>query len=217
MENNTMNILHIDSSLLGTTSVSRELTKATVDKLKAANSGAHVLYRDLVENWLPHLDGAILYAVRQPADGLAVGRQLANQVAITEALISEFLFADVVVIGAPMYNFGIPTQLKAWIDRIAQPGRTFKYTEAGPVGLAGPKKVIIVSSRGGLYAGTPMENALDHQEAYLRAVMGFFGITDVEVVRAEGVAYGEDARAKAVAGAISQAAALTSGELAKAA
>lgn len=126
------------------------------------------------------------------------------ELALTDALVEEFLAADVVVIGAPMYNFSIPTQLKAWIDRIAQAGRTFRYTENGPVGLAGGKKVIIASSRGGIYAGTPLENALDHQEAFLRAFLGFVGITDVTIVRAEGVAMGPEARAKAMAAAQEQ-------------
>jgi FMN-dependent NADH-azoreductase len=108
------------------------------------------------------------------------------------------LAADVVVIGAPMYNFGIPSQLKAWIDRVAQAGRTFKYGADGAVGLATGKRVIVASSRGGQYAGKPFEQALDHQEAYLRAVLGFLGMNDVTVVRAEGVAMGPDAKAAAM-------------------
>jgi FMN-dependent NADH-azoreductase len=117
---------------------------------------------------------------------------------LTDALVEELLAADAIVIGAPMYNFSIPTQLKAWIDRIAQAGRTFRYTEKGPVGLASGKKVVIASSRGGRYAGTALENALDHQEAYLRAVLGFLGITDVTVVRAEGTGMGPEAQAQAL-------------------
>jgi FMN-dependent NADH-azoreductase len=107
----------------------------------------------------------------------------------------------VVVIGAPMYNFSVPSQLKAWIDRIAQTGRTFKYTDKGAVGLAGGKTVIVASSRGGVYAGNPGMDAFEHQESYLRAVFSFFGVTDIRFVRAEGVAMGEAAKAQALSAA----------------
>jgi len=120
--------------------------------------------------------------------------------AVTERLLSQFLAADVVVIGAPMYNFTIPSQLKAWIDRIAQAGRTFRYTAAGPEGLAGGKTVIVVSTRGGQYAGLPLE-AMDHQESYLRTLFGFLGVTDVRIVRAEGLSMGDAVREKALAAA----------------
>ena len=111
-------------------------------------------------------------------------------------MLEEFLAADVVVIGAPMYNFTISSQLKAWIDRIAVAGKTFRYTENGPA--AGDKKVVIVSTAGGVHAGQPTGAA---HEGYLRTVLGFFGITDIEVVRAEGLAYGEEPRAQAIAAA----------------
>jgi FMN-dependent NADH-azoreductase len=117
---------------------------------------------------------------------------------VSEKLVSQFLAADVVVVGAPMYNFSVPSQLKAWIDRVAQVGRTFKYTETGPVGLAGGKTVIVASTRGGAYAAAPQ---MDHQESYLRAVFGFFGITDVRFVRAEGMAMGDAAKAAGLASA----------------
>jgi FMN-dependent NADH-azoreductase len=113
-------------------------------------------------------------------------------------LLDEFLAADIVVVGAPMYNFSVPSQLKAWIDRLAVKGKTFRYTATGPQGLAGDKKVIVASSRGGFYGpGTPAA-ALEHQESYLRAVFGFFGISDVTFVRAEGVALGTEARDNAI-------------------
>jgi FMN-dependent NADH-azoreductase len=115
--------------------------------------------------------------------------------------VSQCLAADVVVVAAPMYNFSIPSQLKAWIDRVAQAGRTFKYTEQGPVGLAGGKTVIVVSSRGGAYSANPALAFLDHQESYLKTVFGFFGITDVRFVRAEGLAMGDAAKASAIASA----------------
>jgi len=111
--------------------------------------------------------------------------------------VNELLASDVIVVGAPMYNFSVPSQLKAWIDRVAQAGRTFKYTETGPVGLAGGKKVIVASTRGGMYSAGPAA-AMDFQEAYLKTVFGFFGITDVQFVRAERLAMGPDARAQAL-------------------
>jgi FMN-dependent NADH-azoreductase len=117
---------------------------------------------------------------------------------LSEKLVSQFLAADVIVVGAPMYNFSVPSQLKAWIDRVAQAGRTFKYTEKGPVGLAAGKTVIVASSRGGMYSTNPALAALDHQESYLKTVFGFFGITDVRFVRAEGVAMGEEAKKTAL-------------------
>ncbi|WP_157268539.1 FMN-dependent NADH-azoreductase [Azohydromonas aeria] len=193
-----MNVLHLDSSPLGGASVTREVTAALAAAYRAA--GAGVTYRDLAAQPVAHLGGELLQALR-PAPGAArpEGEAVARELALTEALLAEFLAADVVVVGAPMYNFSVPTQLKAWIDRIAQAGRTFRYTPEGPQGLAGGRKVVIVSSRGGRYAGTAFEQALDHQEAYLRAVFGFLGITDVEVVRTEGVALGAEARAAALA------------------
>ncbi len=121
--------------------------------------------------------------------------------AVSEALVSQFLAADVIVVGAPLYNFSIPTQLKAWIDRVAQAGRTFAYTDKGPVGLAGGKTVIVASSRGGMYSTSEAGNATEHQESYLKVVFGFFGITDVRFVRAEGLAMGDAAKAAALAAA----------------
>ena len=121
--------------------------------------------------------------------------------ALSEKLVSQFLASDVIVVGAPLYNFSVPTQLKAWIDRLAQAGRTFKYTEKGPVGLAGGKTVIVASSRGGIYSTTEGGQAAEHQESYLKVIFGFFGITDVRFVRAEGVAMGDAPKAAALAAA----------------
>lgn len=198
-----MKVLHIDSSAMGAMSVSRELTAATVYQLQETHPDASVIYRDLAETPPAHLDGELLAALR-PQEGYVAPDSLRAELALTETMLGEFLAADVVVIGAPMYNFSVPTQLKAWIDRIAQAGRTFRYTAQGPEGLAGGKKVVIVSSRGGMYAGTAYESAMDHQEAFLRAVMGFFGITDITVIRAEGIAMGADARALALDTALNQ-------------
>ncbi|MGE0800563.1 MAG: FMN-dependent NADH-azoreductase [Lautropia sp.] len=200
-----MNLLHIDSSALGAGSVSRELTAAITDAIAASAPRAEVTYRDLVAAPIGHLDATVLAAIRPaPGSSPSADPEFQREAALTEALLQEFLAADVVVVGAPMYNFSVPSQLKAWIDRIAQAGRTFRYTEQGPQGLAGGKRVIIVSSRGGQYAGTAFETAMDHQEAYLRAVFGFFGITDITVLRAEGVAMGPAARAEAIAAATAQ-------------
>jgi FMN-dependent NADH-azoreductase len=191
----TMKLLHVDSSPLGTQSVSRQLTGRTVAQWRATHPGTVVEYLDLAVDAPNHLNMDSL--------GFKLGTKAETDVqrrenAVSEKLVSQFLAADVVVLGAPMYNFSVPSQLKAWIDRLAQAGRTFTYTDKGPQGLAGGKTVIVASSRGGKYEPG---SAMEHQESYLRAVFGFFGITDVRFVRAEGVAMGEAAKAEAVASA----------------
>ncbi|MBN9529549.1 MAG: FMN-dependent NADH-azoreductase [Alphaproteobacteria bacterium] len=193
-----MNILHLDSSILGQGSVSRLLSAEIVARLKAENPAARVIYRDLAAEPVPHLSGAYLAAGMQPADQRSAEAQA--DLDLGAALMDEFLSADVVVIGAPMYNFSVSSQLKAWIDRVAVKGKTFNYTEKGPEGLAGGKKVIIASSRGGIYSSGPGA-AIDHQEPYLRAVFGFFGITDLDYIRAEGVNYGPEQREQAIGAA----------------
>jgi FMN-dependent NADH-azoreductase len=188
-----MNILHIDASPLGNASVSRRLTVSVVEKLTGDHPAARVTHRDLIENPISHLSGELLQVLRPvPGTTPPSGPTLRAEADQTDALINELLGADVVVIGAPMYNFSIPSQLKAWIDRVAQAGRTFRYTAEGPVGLAAGKKVIVVSTRGGVYAGTAYEAAMDHQESYLRTVLNFLGMTDVTFVRAEGIAMKKD-------------------------
>jgi FMN-dependent NADH-azoreductase len=195
-----MKLLHIDSSPLGEASVSRLLTQSIVDGYRRSAPGLRVTHRDLGAAAPDHLDAELLKVVRLHQEEGLTPRQRTER-ARTDELIEEFLAADIVVIGAPMYNFSVPSQLKAWIDRIAQAGRTFRYTEAGPVGLAGGKTVVIASSRGGVYSTSEQMRALDHQESYLRTVLGFLGVTDVRVVRAEGVAMGEGPRATALAAA----------------
>ena len=180
-----MKLLHLDSSALGTGSVTRELTAAIVARWQDKLPQLQVEYRDLDADPLPHLTGRSL-AQSDPAEAADAARAM-----------DQFLSADVVVIGAPMYNFSIPSTLKAWIDRIAVAGKTFRYTEKGPEGLAGDKKIVIASGRGGIHA-TPS----DFQEAYLRQVFGFLGVTDIEFVRAEGVAYSAQHRSDAIAGAL---------------
>jgi FMN-dependent NADH-azoreductase len=180
-----MNLLHLDASVLGGHSASRELTAAIVARWQDRYPRLRATYRDLAADPLPHLDGAAL----AKADPDAAAR--------AEQVLAEFLAADVIVVGAPMYNFSIPSQLKAWIDRVAVAGRTFRYTEAGPQGLAGGKTVIVASTRGGMHSGSPS----DFVEPYLRQVFGFLGITDVTFVTAEGLAYSPEHRAKAMTAA----------------
>ena len=180
-----MKLLHIDSSALGSHSVSRGLTADIVAQVRSARPDATVRYRDLAAQPLPHWA-----PVTDAGDPSAV---LGNEV------MDEFLAADVIVLGAPMYNFGIPSQLKAWIDRIMVAGKTFRYTANGPEGLAGGKRVIVASSRGGFYSEGTAGAVMDFQENYLRAVLGFLGITDVEFVRAEGVAVSAEHKQQALA------------------
>jgi len=193
-----MKLLHIDSSPLGGQSVSRELTRRTVAQWVETHPGTTVDYLDLATEAPTHLNvDSLGFRLGLDADSLTDAQKREN--AVSEKLVSQFLAADVVVVGAPMYNFSVPSQLKAWIDRVAQVGRTFKYTDKGPVGLAGGKTVIVASTRGGAYSTNPALAFLDHQESYLKAVFGFFGVTDVRFVRAEGVAMGDAAKAKALA------------------
>ncbi len=192
-----MKLLHIDSSPLGGNSVSRELTRRIVAQWRAKNPGTVVEHLDLAVDAPSHLSvDSLGFRAGPNATGLSDVQRKENEV--SERLVTQFLAADVVVVGAPMYNFSIPTQLKAWIDRVAQAGRTFAYTEKGPQGLAGGKTVIVASTRGGVYSTNPALVGLDHQESYLKTVFAFFGITDVQFVRAEGVAMGEAAKAQAL-------------------
>ncbi len=149
-----MQVLHIDSSILGDASASRILTAAIVDELRRENPQATVVRRDLAVEAVPHLDGAIAAGFRATGTDDFDDATRAEH-ARSEALVNELLASDVIVVGAPMYNFSVPSQLKAWIDRVAQAGRTFKYTENGPVGLAGGKKVIVASTRGRIYSAGP--------------------------------------------------------------
>jgi FMN-dependent NADH-azoreductase len=193
-----MKLLHIDSSPLAGNSVSRQLTQRIVAQWRAMHPGTVVEYLDLAVEAPSHLSlDSLGFRAGPDGEGLSEAQRAEN--AVSEKLVSQFLASDVAVIGAPMYNFGIPSQLKAWIDRVAQAGRTFTYTDKGPQGLAGGKKVLIASSRGGVYSGNPALAGLDHQESYLKTVLGFFGITDVAIVRAEGMAMGDAAKAQALA------------------
>ncbi|HEX3994384.1 MAG TPA: FMN-dependent NADH-azoreductase [Acetobacteraceae bacterium] len=193
-----MKLLHIDSSVLGPHSVSRQVSAAIVDRLRQATPGLDIVYRDLTSTPLAHLSGHHLAA----AQGAVPEAALLPDIVASQAVLEEFLAADIVVLGAPMYNFTIPSQLKAWIDRILVAGKTFKYSAQGVEGLAGNKRVIIAVSRGGFYgAGTPMA-ALEHLETYLRGVFGFIGVKNLEFIAADGVQIGPEHREKALAGAL---------------
>lgn len=199
-----MKLLHVDSSILGQGSVSRALSSEVVASLRARYADLEVTYLDLGATPISHLTGAHLAA----AQGTPVDEALKADVLAGQAALDEFLAADIVVVGAPMYNFGIPSQLKAWIDRLAIAGKTFRYGENGPVGLCEGKKLVVASSRGGVFAnGSPIA-FLDHQETYLRALFGFLGLTDIMFIRAEGVAMGPQARTQAIAAARKETAAL---------
>ncbi|GLQ97544.1 FMN-dependent NADH-azoreductase [Dyella mobilis] len=181
-----MKLLHLDASSLGQHSVSRALTAAVVAQITRETPDLSVTYRDLTAQPLPHWTPVV--------DAQSEAAKLG------EAIMDEFLAADIVVIGAPMYNFSIPSQLKAWIDRIAVAGKTFSYTESGPKGLVSGKRLIVASSRGGVYSTGPAA-AMDFQESYLRTVFGFLGVTDIEFIRAEGVNMSADHKTNAIASA----------------
>ncbi|BCA04950.1 FMN-dependent NADH-azoreductase [Bradyrhizobium diazoefficiens] len=199
-----MKLLHIDSSVLGPHSVSRQVSAAIVDRLRQATPSIDVVYRDLTQTPLAHLSGSHLAA----AQGAPAPAELGPDLAASAAVLNEFLAADVVVIGAPMYNFTIPSQLKAWIDRILVAGKTFQYGANGPQGLAGAKRVIVAISRGGYYGADMPTAAGEHLETYLRWVFGFIGITDPEFISADGIQVGPDHREKALAGALQAATSL---------
>lgn len=179
-----MKLLHLDASVLGSHSASRGLTAAIVGELTHNAPATEVIYHDLWAKPLPHFS-----PMADASDpGVALGKQM----------LEDFLAADVVVMGAPMYNFTIPSQLKAWIDNISIAGKTFRYTANGPEGLAGGKRLIIASTRGGVYSEGSGAESFDFQEAYLRAQFGFLGVTDIEFVRAEGLAISDDHKAEAL-------------------
>lgn len=194
-----MKLLHIDASILGANSASRQLSGAVVDNLRKTTPGLETAYRDLAAQPLLHLSGEHLAAAQgaTPETPAVLG-----DVAAGQAALDEFLAADIVVIGAPMYNFTIPSQLKAWIDRVVVAGKTFRYGAAGPEGLAGSKRVIIAISRGGFYGAGTQAAALEHLETYLRAVFGFIGVTELEIIVAEGLQIGAEQREKAMRGAL---------------
>jgi FMN-dependent NADH-azoreductase len=198
-----MKLLHIDTSILGANSASRAVSAAIVNRLH--KPGVEILYRDLAAAPLAHLSGEHLAAAQGAVPESA---SLQTDIAQGQAVLDEFLGADTVVIGAPMYNFTIPSQLKAWIDRIVVAGKTFRYGANGPEGLAGHKRVIIAISRGGLYGPGAPAAALEHLETYLRGVFAFIGVTAPEFIVAEGLMVGPEHREKAMERALQAATAL---------
>jgi FMN-dependent NADH-azoreductase len=193
-----MKLLHVDASILGEGSVSRQVSAAIVERLGAAIPGLEIVRRDLVADPLPHLTPANLPGAH-PLSQLAPAPNAER--AQSEDVLAEFLAADIVVVGAPMYNFGVPSQLKAWIDRLLVPGVTFKYAEGGVVGLAKGKRVVLALARGGLYGPESPAAGAEHAEAWLRTNFEFIGVTP-EIVLAEGVQRGPDARAAAIEAAL---------------
>jgi FMN-dependent NADH-azoreductase len=174
-------ILHVDASINGESSASRAISRSIVDQLTIERGGADVVYRDLVSDPLPHLTGR-----GQDAH-----------------VLEQFMAADTVVIGAPMYNFTLPTQLKAWLDRIIVAGATFRYTANGPEGLAGGKRVIVALARGGFYDKGSPASALEHLETYLRGVFNFIGI-EPEFVAADGLSISPEQRDASIKAALGE-------------
>jgi len=200
-----MTILHIDSSILGSQSVSRVLSADIVARKTALHRHSKVIYRDLAKDTVLQLSDRHLAVFHGAA---VTDPELGADLAVGGAYIDELFEADVIVIGAPMYNFTIPSQLKSWIDRVVVAGRTFKYDENGVEGLVKGKKLFIASARGGVYTGDSPAAFLDHQEKYLKGMLGFIGLTDITVIRAEGLNLGEEAKASAIAAAKQEIAAL---------
>lgn len=196
-----MMILHIDSSIQGEQSVSRKLTAAAVASLRRQQPDATVIYRDVVAHPVPALTLPAMLSM--PAAHGAGPAEAADR-ALGEEVLTEFLAADTIIIGAPMYNFSIPAQLRAWIDRIIVAGRTFAYGEKGVEGLAAGKKVIVAISSGGVYAPATAMAAFDQNEPFLRTILGFIGIRDITFIRAGGIAMGPEARAQAEATALAE-------------
>ncbi|MDN7356246.1 FMN-dependent NADH-azoreductase [Acetobacter senegalensis] len=183
-----MTILHIDSSILGDYSASRKISAQTVERLKVLYPQSDVIYRDLAADPIPYLSSAHLTAQQ---GGSVPEATIEADLATGNTCIEELMAADVIVIGVPMYNFSIPAQLKSWIDRVVVAGKTFRYGANGPEGLLpSGKKVFLISARGGVYSAGHAA-ALDHQEAYMLAVLGFIGLQDVNCIRAEGLALGD--------------------------
>lgn len=179
-------VLIIESSARQQDSISRQLTQTFIQQWQAAHPGDSITVRDLARNPVPHLDANLLGGWMKPAEQRSAAEQ--DSLQRSNELTEELLAADVLVMAAPMYNFAIPSTLKAWLDHVLRAGVTFKYTDTGPQGLLTGKRAYVLTARGGIYAGS----TADHQEPYLRQVMGFIGIHDVEFIHAEGLNLGGD-------------------------
>jgi len=188
-----MTILQIKSSLFSNGGQSSQLADEYVARQVAVDPDTDVIVRDLATDPVPHLTAERFQAfLAKPEARTAAQQEVA---AFSDALIAELRAADTIVIGLPMYNFGVPSTLKAYVDHVARAGETFRYTETGPVGLLTGKRAIVFATRGGLYAGTP----LDTETAYVKSVLAFLGITDIEFVYAEGLAMGDAKKQVALA------------------
>jgi FMN-dependent NADH-azoreductase len=194
------NILIIDSAATGDASVSRKLTDAAEQTIRRRDPSARIVRRDIGKAPIPHLTEESVPAIRA---GIVESETAREALALSDALVAELQEADLIVIGAPMYNFGMPSTLKAWFDHVLRARVTFRYTEAGPEGLLKGKKAIVVEARAGLYSEGPAA-ALDSQEPHLRTLLGFMGITDVTFVRAEKLAFGPEAAEAAIGDALGQ-------------
>jgi len=195
-----MKILHIDSSIQGELSVSRRLSAAIVARLQEVSPESIVIYRDLASEPLPHFSSDVVAAMQQIGES-DKERHVASP--LCDAL-DELMHADTLVIGAPMYNFSVPTQLKSWLDAIAVPGTTFSYGPEGVKGLLGDKRVIVASARGGLYGPDSAAASAEHHETYLRSFFGFLGVTKFEIIRAEGVRMSPEIAEQAIGEAMTQ-------------
>jgi FMN-dependent NADH-azoreductase len=183
-------ILHINSSVRNTGSTSRHLTAEFLSKWKGARPADVVVERDLAVNPVPHLNEQMMGAFFTPAEKRSP--EQVQTVQLSDALVAELFDAEVIVLGAPMYNFSISSALKAWIDHVTRAGLTFNYSELGPMGMLKGKKVYVFTARGGVYTQGPAES-MDFQEPYLRAILGFIGLTDVTFIHVEGLAMGDSA------------------------
>lgn len=192
------NVLVIESSARQQGSVSRQLTEQFIANWQAAHPADQIKVRDLAVDQVPHLDANLLGGWMTPAEQQSEAEQAA--LALSNLLTDELLAADVLVLAAPMYNFAIPSTLKAWLDHVLRAGVTFKYTETGPQGLLTGKRAIVLTARGGIYAG----GTLDHQEPYLRQALAFVGIHDVSFIHAEGLNLGAESMEKGLSEAKSK-------------
>lgn len=183
-------LLHINSSVRDTGSISRQLTAEFLSKWKTARPADLVVERDLAVNPVPHLNEQMMGAFFTPAEKRSPAQ--IQTVQLSDALVAELFDAEVIVLGAPMYNFSISSALKAWVDHVTRAGVTFNYTETGPMGMVTGKKVYVFTARGGVYTQGPAQS-MDFQEPYLRVVLGFIGLTDVTFTHAEGLAMGDSA------------------------
>lgn len=200
----TVKLLHLDASILGEHSASRQVSHDIVERLRSGGQDVQITYRDLVADPLPHLVlGNLPSRHRLAAEVDESAREaFAVERGESDRVLQEFMDADIVVVGAPMYNFSVPSQLKAWIDRICVAGVSFAYGPSGPEGLAKGKRVILAPARGGFYGQGSPAAAFEHMETYLRTIFGFLGVTDIEMIVVEGLASGPDARASAMERAV---------------